>query len=225
MGTRYKLKSRIVCGVGINDVDYETQRFKLEGDRRVCVWRCPYYEKWYQMLRRCYSKNRETKFPNYKGCTVHEDWFLFSNFKGWMEQQEWEGRHLDKDFLVEDNKIYSENTCIFLPQNLNKFITTCKASRGLYPIGVSYRNKSHTMQNERKRCFIARCHNQTGKSLILGCYYTEVSAHEAFLKKKLQICNNYIESFKEEDLVVKGLTRIRDKIQYHIDNNLELTSF
>lgn len=81
------------------------------------------------------------------------------------------------------------------------------------------------MKSEHKRCFTARCHNQTGESLVLGYYYTEDSAHEAFLKKKLQLCNNYIESFKEDSRLIKGLTRIKDKIQYHIDNNLELTSF
>lgn len=48
----------------------------------------------------------------------------------------WEGRALDKDFLVEGNKVYSPSTCVFLPSKLNTFIITRGNARGQYPLGV-----------------------------------------------------------------------------------------
>lgn len=137
MGNRHKLKPKLVCGVGINDANYQVSGFKLKSDGRVCACRCPYYEKWYQMLRRCHSKNRAVKFPNYEGCSVCEEWLYFSNFKEWMEGQNWEDRQLDKDFLIEGNKVYNPDTCVFIPQELNKFITTGAIRRGKIPTGCN----------------------------------------------------------------------------------------
>lgn len=220
-----KSKTKLVYGVGINDADYVTNPKIMVGDKWISLPQCPYYKRWVGALQRCYSKKRQEKQPTYKGCTVCDEWLTFSNFKKWMETQKWEGRALDKDFLVEGNKVYSPSTCVFIPQALNNFILSNTIKRRKYPFGVSYRNKNHVMRNKHKKCFIARCHNQTGESLFLGYYYTQEDAHKAFLKNKLQLCKSYIEEFKEEPLILKGLSRIKDKIQYHIDNNLELTSF
>lgn len=50
------------------------------------------------------------------GCSVCEEWLTFSNFKRWMEQQDYEGKALDKDLLVSQNKTYSSETCVFVPR-------------------------------------------------------------------------------------------------------------
>ena len=73
------------------------------------------------MLQRCYSESHLVRQPTYKGCSVCEEWLTFSNFKSWMEQQDWEGKQLDKDLLVYKNKIYSPETCVFVSSVINSF--------------------------------------------------------------------------------------------------------
>ena len=214
-------KIRLVFGVGINDADYNIER--RVGKKRV--WWCPYHTRWINMLKRCYYKKYLESRPTYKGCSVCEGWLLFSTFKKWMEQQDWEDRALDKDFLIGGNKIYSPDTCVFIPLEINNFITTRAAKRGEYPLGVYYRKKNKDMVNERSKPYMSRVGNQGGKADYLGVFETPEEAHQAYLKVKLEQCVDYIEEFKGEPLIVKGLERVRDKIQYHIDNNLELTSF
>ena len=213
------MKSKLVYGVGINDADYTVKIHEVVDGKRKIVWTCPYYRKWNEMLRRCYSEKELEKHPTYRGCSVCNEWLLFSNFKSWMEQRECEGRHLDKDFLIENNKIYSPSTCVFVPQKVNNFITTSGKTRGEYPLGVSL------VKDSKKNPYGSRCMNGSGDQIYLGIFSTPEQAHQAWLKKKLEVCNEYLLEFKEEPLIIKGLTRIKDKLEYHISNNIELTSF
>lgn len=48
------------------------------------------------------------------------------------------GWALDKDILVKGNKIYSPETCCFVPQEINNLFTKRKSCRGTLPIGVKY---------------------------------------------------------------------------------------
>ena len=64
------------------------------------------------------------------------EWHRFSSFKAWMEKQDWEGKHLDKDLLVPGNKEYGPSTCIFVSNEVNcLFHVTPKRTTEL-PIGV-----------------------------------------------------------------------------------------
>ena len=215
----------LVYGVGINDADYEVKKSKKVNGKWKTVWWCPYYDKWISMLSRCYSKKYQERQPTYKGCSVCEEWLTFSNFKTWMEQQDWEGRCLDKDFLIEGNKVYSPTTCVYLPSKLNTFIITRGNDRGIYPLGVYYMKKSKKMINEHSKPYRSVISDQFGKRIHLGMYSTPDAAHQSYLNAKLKQCGKYLEQFKNKPKITKGLTRIKNKIQYHIDNNLELTSF
>ena len=75
--------------------------------------------------------------PTYKGCSVSEEWLRFSNFKRWMEKQDWDGKQLDKDILFEGNKVYSAETCVFVTSVVNSFTSDSGAKRGEWLIGVS----------------------------------------------------------------------------------------
>ena len=44
---------------------------------------------------------------------------------------------LDKDILLKGNKIYSPETCCFVPQEINNLFIKRLRGRGKYPIGVS----------------------------------------------------------------------------------------
>lgn len=102
---------RKVQGVGIMDADYivDVREYWVENGKRKSrlVWSCPFHRKWSDMLVRCYSPKRLEYRQSYAGCYVCDEWLTFSNFKSWMEKQDWEGKHLDKDLLQTGSKVYS----------------------------------------------------------------------------------------------------------------------
>lgn len=178
---------KLVCGVGNNNADYVVQRKEtvgyVDGKRKQKqVWTCPYYRIWASMIDRCYSDKTQNKNPTYRGCSVSEEWLTFSVFKGWMEKQNWEGRHLDKDLLFEGNKIYSADTCVFVTQAVNNFTLDSGAARGEGLIGACW--------NQVRGKFKSRCRNPfTRKTEFLGYFDCEQEAHEAWLKRKLELAH------------------------------------
>ena len=178
--------ARIVHGVGINDADYEV---KPRQGGVVVV--CPFYQRWKNMLNRCYSNSCQLRQPAYIGCTVCSEWLVFSNFKRWMECQEWKGKELDKDILVSGNKIYSPETCVFIDGSINVFLTDKSSSRGELLLGVDF----HRLSGK----FRAQCRNQITKNKEhLGLFKDESSAHEAWRKRKHEIACQLADSQTDE---------------------------
>lgn len=130
----------------------------------------PAYTAWNNMLKRCYSDDHLTKYPTYRGCSVHPDWHNYQIFAEWFEQQyRADGWALDKDLIVGGNKTYSADTCIFIPQQLNTLLNDCGASRGGLPQGVSRNRKG----------FIARLRID-GITHCLGTYQIPEEAFQAY---------------------------------------------
>lgn len=79
------------------------------------------YKVWNSMLMRCYSEEVQAKHPTYKGCTVREDWLNFQNFAEFYYSDRFrqDGWELDKDIIVQGNKVYSIDTCCFVPSVIN----------------------------------------------------------------------------------------------------------
>ena len=209
----------IVRGVGINDSDLPTSYRKIPEERlpsgRLKRISCPYYQAWGNMLARSYSISFKGKHPTYKECIVCEEWLLFSNFKSWMETQDWEGNQLDKDYLVRGNKIYSPNTCIFLHPIVNKFLGDTAGNRGDYLLGCSYK--------EANKKYIADCSNpfSYGASKYVGSYLNELEAHLAWKKRK----HEYSCSLATSDLVwdyrIKELLLTRYKNYNIVETHLK----
>lgn len=114
-----KRKNRTIYGVGINDADYQVSIRDANG----VEWRCPFYKVWKNMFARCYSPAYQRNNKTYIGCTVDERWWSFMAFRGWMVEQDWEGKALDKDFMFDGNKVYGPDTCLFLHQSVNRLFT------------------------------------------------------------------------------------------------------
>ena len=189
-------------GVGINDADYFVSRNEKIKGEWIQVWKCPYYSRWKDMLYRCYSETYQKKYHSYRGCSVCEEWHLFSNFKSWMETQDWEGKCLDKDLLVYKNKIYSPETCIFIDNSTNTLLLTSERSRGDLPIGVRYTNKTKGMINERTKPFSAQITDRRGdkpKYKHLGYYKTPKEAHRAWQKAKCKLILDIIQLYKYKE--------------------------
>ena len=158
---------RKLYGVGICDVA-STEN----GKRTKC------YKTWGEMIRRCYDNKYHIRRPTYIGCSVDPEWHLFSKFKEFYETNYREGFELDKDILVPGNKVYSRNTCRFVPKGINCLFLDCRASRGSCPIGVYYTNVHN---NGRPYC--ARLHTVV-KYKFLGFFATPEEAHNAYLTAK-----------------------------------------
>lgn len=92
------------------------------------------YGVWKDMLARVYDKFNKS-YNNYGGIgiTVDPRWHSFENFlqdikfiNGYNEWLNNSNYHLDKDYLQQDipksNRIYSKDTCVFLPSNYNNDI-------------------------------------------------------------------------------------------------------
>ena len=192
---------RLVHGVGINDADYEVTRYEyviVDGRKKQKrIWICPYYQTWKGMLGRCYSTKYQDTRPTYKGCSVSEEWLTFSNFRAWMEKQDWEGMQLDKDLLFEGNKVYSAETCVFITREVNSFTTDCGASRGEWSIGVCWDKVAGK--------FRSSCRNPlTKKQETLGYFICEEEAHQAWLKRKLELAHE-LEAIQTDERVAKAL--------------------
>ena len=149
------------------------------------------------MLERCYSSNYQKRQPTYRGCTVSEEWLTFSNFKAWMERQDWEGKHLDKDLLCEGNKIYSAETCVCVEPLVNTFTTDSGATRGEWLIGADWYKPAGK--------FRSRCRNPfTKKKEHLGLFTTEQEAHEAWRKRKLELAHE-LAAIQTDERISKAL--------------------
>lgn len=171
-------REKLVLGVGINDADYPVTKNEVINGKSVQTWICPFYSRWRSMYERCYSPYYQTVGTTYIGCSVSNDWLYFSEFRSWMELQDWEGKVLDKDLLVRGNKVYGPDTCVFIDQKVNNFLTEKPNKNSDLPIGVTPYSK------DRSR-YKAQC-GSDGKMQYLGIFNSSQEAHEAWLSFKLE---------------------------------------
>ena len=171
-----------VFGVGVLGAKYST---------RVNGVRTKQYGLWVNMLKRCYSDTHKKKYPTYQGCEVSNKFKSYEYFYEWCNKQIGfanDGWHLDKDLLIKGNKIYSENTCIFLPQEINKVLTKSTMSRGKHLIGVSWCNTN--------KAFKAQVNKNKGKQEHLGYFNTELEAFNTYKTAKESFIKEQAEKWK-----------------------------
>ena len=176
--------NKLVYGVGTNDLGYRVhvmEELTKNGGKRVqkSIFKCKYYAVWTHMLERCYSEKYLERNPSYTGTSVCSEWLYASEFKKWMEKQDWDGKSLDKDIIAPRSKLYSPETCAFVLPATNSFVAR-DASRGEYPTGV-YLSK-HTGK------YKAYCNNPfSEKKEHLGYFLTPGEAHECWRKRKHEL--------------------------------------
>lgn len=193
-------------GVGVNDSDYVTQPSMGE--------RCPYFDKWASMLRRCYAGKHA---PSYKDCEVCDEWLTFSNFKNWMQSKNWEGLDLDKDILVRGNRIYSEETCVFIPPfvNLILFGAGNKQKKSNLPLGVVIKPRLKTNPYAAQGTL-------DGKRLHLGVRSTPLEAHMLWQKWRLDSIYKITLEYRTlncyDERVDKSICKLMDDIRKCIED-------
>ena len=159
-----------VFGIGVLGAKYST---------RVNGVRTKQYVLWCNMLKRCYSDSAKKKYPTYEGCVVSDNFKSYEYFYDWCNKQigfDNEGWHLDKDLLIKGNTVYSENTCVFIPAEINSLLVKSDNIRGEHPIGVHY--------HKRDKAFMAQVRKNKGKSEHLGSFNTEIEAFNAYKQAK-----------------------------------------
>ena len=164
-----------VHGVGFNDV-----QFQIKVDGKI-VWQ---YLVWRAMLGRCFSEVCKAKQPTYKDVTCCDEWLYFGNFLEWVNKEvgcsgKPIGMQLDKDILTRGNKIYSPETCCFVPKAVNCLLTSREAARGEWPVGVSLYKQTGRFVSHIRR---------VGKLCSLGYYTTPEEAFATYkVAKEAQI--------------------------------------
>ena len=177
---------------------------ELKDGKYVITWE---YNKWQSMLRRCFDNKYKEKYPTYKDVTCCDRWLCFVNFLEDFEilkqEYNWDNDkklNLDKDILHKNNKVYSLENCILVPDYINLLFIKNDAVRGQYPIGVCYRKGA-----KKYRAFC----NINGKLKGLGYYSTPLEAFSAYKIAK----ENEIKKIAN-DCVLKGYI-IKDSRLYN----------
>lgn len=186
-----RTRNTLVVGVGVNDADYNVANVDNRTGKPSL---CPYYDRWRGMLRRCYSPIELEKYPTYLGCEVVEEWKRFSVFRDWMKTQNWENMQLDKDFLG-NGKIYSPNSCIFIPGWLNALFVGRKAEKYL---GV----------HARKYGYVACIQKKDKKRTYLGYFTCPIEACSVYIEAKTKYVRSLYPEISQIDVrLVAGCER------------------
>jgi hypothetical protein len=188
---------KTVYGIGyLGEGKYKSSRDVLKGKQ---------YIYWRSMMKRCYSEKYNKQNKSYRDVTVCEEWHNFQNFAKWFDENFYEIDRevmcLDKDILVKSNKVYSPETCVFVPHHINTLFIKNESKRKTLPIGV------HLRKDNTNPTYRVRCGNGKGEDVDLGQFKT---IEEAF---------NTYKSFKEK-LIKQTADGYRTKIPYKLYNAL-----
>ena len=146
---------------------------------------------WCGILRRCYDPKFQEKEPTYKGCKVEDYLLNFQHMCEWLENNYYEipgeKMELDKDILCKGNKIYSRETCIFVPKRINSLFVKRGNARGDTSIGVDQLSSGN---------YEVRCNDGYGKRIYLGTYSTEEEAFQIYKEYKEKVIKEIIDSYE-----------------------------
>lgn len=142
------------------------------------------YSIWNGMIQRCYNENLRHRQPTYEDCSVSENFKYFSKFKEWCNNQvgfNEKGWQLDKDILVKGNRTYSEDTCCFVPSEINSLIIKANNIRGKYPIGTYYEKDTGLL---KVRISVEGKHKHVGRfNCELEAFLAYKQAKENYIKE------------------------------------------
>ena len=149
------------------------------------------YVTWHDMLKRCYDPKYHEICSTYKGCKVEDYLLNFQHMGEWIENNYYEipgeVMCLDKDILCKGNKVYSRETCIFVPERINLLFTKNNKARGKNPIGVDQLPSGN---------YQVRCWNGYGEQIYLGTHPTNEEAFQVYKNYKEKIIKEVIDSYE-----------------------------
>ena len=153
------------------------------------------YRLWKAMLGRCYNPNIPESIKTYSDVTVCDEWLNFQNFATWCNSQKFfnakdnqgNSYQLDKDILVEGNKVYSPDTCCFVPQEINNLVS-CKTGKS---------GKTGVFYKEKYKKFSAQVKLGEQGLKLLGSFETESEAFQAYKVVKESCVKQIAEKWRD----------------------------
>jgi hypothetical protein len=152
---------------------------------------------WKAVAVRCLPKFW-SKHPTYSGCTLSTIFKDYGLFRNWCQQQigfdniDEKGKRwqLDKDLLVKGNRLYGEDTCVFLPAKVNLLLTKRDSCRGKLPLGVT--------KGKKEGRFRASCNDGDGNHKHLCYFDTPIEAFLAYKVYKENLIKQVAEKYKHQ---------------------------
>lgn len=149
---------RSCYGVGYHGIG------KYSANRGSKIYSC-----WLSMLQRCYDQKYQKISPTYIGCSVFEEWQDYQNFASWHEENHPnDGKlyHLDKDIIVDGNKLYGPNTCKFVSPYENAIASI----RTMYEVNIinTKTGEKITIKNQAKFCRDNELNNRNFNQMVKG---------------------------------------------------------
>ncbi len=179
---------KLVRGVGVNDAPFHTT---------VAI---KSYNQWLNIIGRCYGK-RNSSNSSYVGCTVDPVWHSYMAFHDWFETNSRDGWHLEKDLLVEGNRVYGPQFCVMVPHYVNLAITRVNA-RGWTFVAERKNNPYHVKVSDK----------------FVGRFKTEEEAVIAWRREKVVELERVVAEYQAEPegndpRVVTALNRIINELE------------
>lgn len=160
---------------GIGYIGYGKHKASIKSKHTKC------YSTWRGMLQRCYYQYNKFN-STYKDIKVCEEWYNFQNFGDWFEENYVEDWQLDKDIICPDCKIYSPETCCFVPQEINCLFKEQKETTGTTKIRNKYKSQIG----------INKIHKH------LGNFNSLDDANKIYKKEKKKYILNIVEQYKDK---------------------------
>ena len=164
------------------------------------------YKVWSNLLLRTIANPLKKYFPSYMKCELCEEWKEYANFKAWYNNPVngyINGYDLDKDLLSNGRKLYSPETCCFIPKHLN-FLLRNKPKNDSLPNGVYKNGKKYQSR------FMYR-----GKRYFMQ-HPTVESAEKEYKRVKSSIIKAEAEKLYAENLITKRVYNAL--IKYVLEN-------
>lgn len=141
---------------------------------------------WIGFIERCYSEKYQKIRPTYKDVIVCKEWHNFQNFAEWFysnyNPETMQGWHLDKDILFKGNKIYTPETCAFVPQEINSLFIKTKHKESNLPTGISKTGNKFKVRLNQK---------------YIGTFNTLEEAFEAYKEVKEKYIKSKADKWKD----------------------------
>lgn len=176
-------------GVCENNADYMVSPV-VNGKKVIC----PAYKAWKGMAKRCYSSKFHSEHPTYKDVEICDEWLKFMTFRDWWAKNHVKGFELDKDILCLGSKVYSPDTCIYVPHWINSFNLDRGRSGDNDMIGAHFYKRYGNYQSYCK-------HPKSGKKIHLGYFESSELANAAWVNYKLEVAH----SLKNEMDIISGM--------------------
>lgn len=169
---------------------------------------------WVDLLKRTEIGGKfQRRYPAYSGVALGFD--SYQQFADWAiaqpgyKSRDSEGKifQLDKDILMQGCKLYSPETCAFVPAYLNAILNISSRARGSLPLGVSLDPSTGKYRARAKK---------RGRTIGLGSFSSELEAHRAWQRFKaerlLDAADEYLRLECSRADVAEALARRADQL-------------